>query len=106
MTMDYGVKNVFIHAFGDGRDTDPRSGIGYMKSLLDHLKKSNGGLHHSSEDTMPWTAIRDGKELKEAYDLIVNGIGSPTENIIDAMQESYDNEVTDEFIKPIVVVDK
>src|SRR5665648_1035777 len=42
MTMDYGLKNVFIHGFGDGRDTDPRSGLGYMKSLLEHLKESNG----------------------------------------------------------------
>jgi 2,3-bisphosphoglycerate-independent phosphoglycerate mutase len=105
MTMDYGLKNVFIHGFGDGRDTDPRSGIGYMQSLLDHLKKSNGkvasfiGRFYSMDRDKRW------ERIKEGYDLIVNGIGAPTSNIIEAMQESYDQGVTDEFMKPIVVVD-
>jgi 2,3-bisphosphoglycerate-independent phosphoglycerate mutase len=105
MTMDYGLKNVFIHGFGDGRDTDPRSGIGYMKSLLDHLKKSNGqvasfiGRYYAMDRDKRW------ERVKEAYDLIVSGIGAPTNNIIDAMQESYNKGVTDEFMKPIVVTD-
>ena len=104
MTMDYDLKNVFIHAFGDGRDTDPRSGIGYMKNLLDHLKKSNGrvasfiGRYYAMDRDKRW------ERIKEGYDLIVNGIGSPTADIIDAMKASYDNGVTDEFMKPIVVV--
>jgi 2,3-bisphosphoglycerate-independent phosphoglycerate mutase len=105
MTMDYGLKNVFIHAFGDGRDTDPRSGIGYMKSLLDHLKKSNTrvasfiGRYYAMDRDKRW------ERVKEAYDLIVSGIGAPTGNVIDAIQESYNKGVTDEFIKPIVVTD-
>jgi len=105
MTRDYGLKNVFIHGFGDGRDTDPRSGIGYMQSLLDHLKKSNGkvasfiGRFYSMDRDKRW------ERVKEGYDLLVNGIGSPTSNIIEAMKESYDSGVTDEFMKPIVVVD-
>ncbi|MCX6326931.1 MAG: 2,3-bisphosphoglycerate-independent phosphoglycerate mutase [Bacteroidia bacterium] len=105
MTMDYGLKNVFIHAFGDGRDTDPRSGIGYMKNLLDHLKKSNGqvasfiGRYYAMDRDKRW------ERVKEAYDLIVSGIGKPAVNIIDAMQESYNKGVTDEFMKPIVVTD-
>jgi 2,3-bisphosphoglycerate-independent phosphoglycerate mutase len=103
--MDYGLKNVFIHAFGDGRDTDPRSGIGYMKSLLDHLKKSNTrvasfiGRYYAMDRDKRW------ERVKEAYDLIVSGIGAPTGNVIDAIQESYNKGVTDEFIKPIVVTD-
>jgi len=106
MIMDYGLKNVFIHGFGDGRDTDPRSGIGYMKSLLDHLKKSNGqvasfiGRYYAMDRDKRW------ERVKEAYDLIVNGIGMPSGNIISAMQESYNSGVTDEFMKPIVVTDK
>ena len=106
MTGDYGLKNVFIHGFGDGRDTDPRSGIGYMKSLLDHLKKSNGkvasfvGRYYAMDRDKRW------ERIKEAYDLIVSGKGTKTLDIIDAMQKSYDNEVTDEFMKPIVVTDK
>jgi 2,3-bisphosphoglycerate-independent phosphoglycerate mutase len=105
MTMDYGLKNVFIHGFGDGRDTDPRSGIGYMKNLLDHLKKSNGkvasfiGRFYSMDRDKRW------ERVKEGYDLIVSGKGSPTTDIIKAMQESYDAGVTDEFMKPIVVTD-
>ncbi len=105
MTMDYGLKNVFIHGFGDGRDTDPRSGKGYMKNLLDHLKRSNGrvasfvGRYYAMDRDKRW------ERIKEGYDLIVNGIGTPTENILDAMQRSYDEGITDEFMKPIVVVD-
>jgi len=105
MTMDYALKNVFIHAFGDGRDTDPRSGIGYMKSLQDHLKKSNArvasfiGRYYAMDRDKRW------ERVKEAYDLIVRGIGTPTANVIDAMQESYNKGVTDEFMKPIVVTD-
>ena len=104
MTKDFNLKNVFIHAFGDGRDTDPRSGIGYMKNLLAHLKKSNGavasfiGRYYAMDRDKRW------ERIKEGYDLIVNGIGSPAGDIIGAMQESYDNGVTDEFMKPIVVV--
>jgi 2,3-bisphosphoglycerate-independent phosphoglycerate mutase len=106
MTMDYGLKNVFIHAFGDGRDTDPRSGKRYVNNLLDHLKKSNGkvasfiGRYYAMDRDKRW------ERIKEAYDLLVNGIGMPTLNITDAMQESYNNGVTDEFMKPIVVTDK
>jgi len=105
MTMDYGLKNVFVHGFGDGRDTDPRSGGGYMKNLLDHLKNSNGkvasfvGRYFAMDRDKRW------ERIKEGYDLIVNGSGTPTTDILDAMQRSYDQGVTDEFMKPIVVVD-
>jgi 2,3-bisphosphoglycerate-independent phosphoglycerate mutase len=105
MTKDYGLKNVFIHGFGDGRDTDPRSGIGYMKNLLDHLKKSNGkvasfiGRFYAMDRDKRW------ERIKEAYDLIVGGKGAPTTSIIDGMQESYNAGVTDEFMKPVVVTD-
>jgi 2,3-bisphosphoglycerate-independent phosphoglycerate mutase len=106
MTMDYGIRNVFIHAFGDGRDTDPRSGIGFVRNLLEHLKKSNGqvasfiGRYYAMDRDKRW------ERVKEAYDLIVSGTGKPVMNILDGMQESYDSGVTDEFMKPIVVTDK
>jgi 2,3-bisphosphoglycerate-independent phosphoglycerate mutase len=105
MTMDFGIKDVFVHGFGDGRDTDPRSGIGYMKSLLQHLKKSNArvasfvGRFYAMDRDKRW------ERIKEAYDLIVHGKGKKTMDILAAMQESYNNEVTDEFMKPIVVTD-
>jgi len=105
MTMDYGLKNVFIHGFGDGRDTDPRSGIVYMKNLLDHLKGSNGqvasfiGRYYAMDRDKRW------ERVKEAYDLIVNGIGTPSVSILEAMKESYNSGLTDEFIRPIVITD-
>jgi 2,3-bisphosphoglycerate-independent phosphoglycerate mutase len=106
MTKDYGLNNVFIHGFGDGRDTDPRSGVGYMRNLLDHLKKSNGkvvsfiGRFYAMDRDKRW------ERVKEAYDLIVSGKGEPSGDIVEAMQESYNKGVTDEFMKPIVVTGK
>lgn len=106
MTKEYGLKDVFIHGFGDGRDTDPKSGKGYMKNLLDHLKDSNGtvasfiGRYYAMDRDKRWERIKD------AYDLLVNGKGKTTTDIVAAMQESYDAGVTDEFMRPIVVVDQ
>jgi 2,3-bisphosphoglycerate-independent phosphoglycerate mutase len=103
MTKDYGLKNVFIHAFGDGRDTDPRSGLGYMKNLIEHLKTSNGkvasfiGRYYAMDRDKRWERVKD------AYDLIVSGKGTPTTDVLDAMKKSYDEGVTDEFMKAIVV---
>ncbi|HUX95669.1 MAG TPA: 2,3-bisphosphoglycerate-independent phosphoglycerate mutase [Bacteroidales bacterium] len=105
MTKEYGIKNVFIHGFGDGRDTDPRSGIGYMKSLLEHLKNSNGkvasfiGRYYAMDRDKRW------ERVKEAYDLITEGKGTAVTDIVRGMQDSYANGVTDEFMKPIVVTD-
>jgi 2,3-bisphosphoglycerate-independent phosphoglycerate mutase len=106
MTMDYGLKSVFIHGFGDGRDTDPRSGLGFVQNLLAHLEKSNGkvasfvGRYYAMDRDKRW------ERIKEAYDLLVEGKGIPTLNIAEAIQLSYNDGVTDEFIKPISVVDK
>ena len=103
MTMEYGLKKVFIHGFGDGRDTDPRSGKGYMNSLLKHLAHSNGrvasfvGRYYAMDRDKRW------ERIKEAYDMLVHGTGTKTTDIIKAIQSSYDQGVTDEFIKPIVV---
>jgi len=105
ITKDYGLKDVFIHGFGDGRDTDPRSGLGYMKNLNDHLRTSNGrvasfiGRYYAMDRDKRW------ERIKEAYDLLVHGTGEKTTNILDGMQKSYDNGVTDEFMRPLVVVD-
>jgi 2,3-bisphosphoglycerate-independent phosphoglycerate mutase len=103
MTMDYGLKHVFIHGFGDGRDTDPRSGKGFMAELLEHLKHSNGrvasfvGRYYAMDRDKRWERIR------EAYDMLVHSKGRQTTDILDAMQQSYNEGVTDEFMKPIVV---
>ena len=105
LTMDYNLENVFIHALTDGRDTDPRSGLGYVRNLEEHLKKSNGKI--ASLVGRYYTMDRDKRweRIKEGYDLMVHGKGKPTRDILQAIQESYDEGVTDEFIKPVVVVD-
>ena len=106
MTKEYGLTEVFIHGFGDGRDTDPRSGKGFMENLLKHLSHSNGrvasfiGRYYAMDRDKRW------ERIKEAYDLLVNGKGKPTDDIVRAMQESYDTGVTDEFMQPILVTDK
>jgi 2,3-bisphosphoglycerate-independent phosphoglycerate mutase len=106
MTGDYGIENVFVHAFGDGRDTDPKSGLGYMQNLEKHLAKSKGkvasfiGRYYAMDRDKRW------ERVKEAYDLLVHGKGRAATDVVTALQESYDEGVTDEFVKPIVMVDE
>jgi 2,3-bisphosphoglycerate-independent phosphoglycerate mutase len=100
----YGVDKTFVHCFMDGRDTDPKSGAGFIRELEEHLKKTTGqiasivGRYYAMDRDKRW------ERVKEAYELLVNGIGTPTENPIDAVEQSYLDGVTDEFIKPIVCV--
>jgi len=106
LTADYGIKDVFVHAFGDGRDTDPQSGKGYMENLEQHLSQSNGkvasfiGRYYAMDRDKRW------ERIKEAYDLLVHGKGHAATHVVDALQQSYDQGVTDEFVKPIVIVDE
>lgn len=105
ITKDYALDKVYIHALTDGRDTDPQSGLGFVKNLEEHLKTSNGiiaslvGRYYTMDRDKRWERIKQG------YDLMVHGIGKPTTNILKAIEESYAEGVTDEFIKPIVRVD-
>jgi 2,3-bisphosphoglycerate-independent phosphoglycerate mutase len=105
LATEAGLKNVFIHAFMDGRDTDPKSGKGYMTELLNHISKNNAkvasviGRYYAMDRDKRW------ERVKLAYDLMVNGSGAKTSDIVASIQNSYDNDITDEFIKPIVNVD-
>lgn len=98
-----GLQDVFIHAFLDGRDTDPNSGLGYINSLTEHLKTSTGkiasliGRYYAMDRDNRW------ERVKLAYDVMVNGIGEKSLNAVSAIQESYAAGITDEFIKPIVI---
>ncbi len=100
-----GFNNVFIHAFTDGRDTDPKSGLGYLKNLEKHISLSTGkiasviGRYYAMDRDKRW------ERVKFAYDLLVKGEGKKTQNILKAIEESYSENVTDEFIKPIVNTD-
>jgi 2,3-bisphosphoglycerate-independent phosphoglycerate mutase len=105
ITKELGLQNVFIHAITDGRDTDPKSGIGFIKNLNEHLKTSNGkiasliGRYYTMDRDKRWERVKIG------YDLMTAGIGRNAKDIVSAVQNSYDEGVTDEFIKPIVMVD-
>ena len=97
----YGLEKVYIHCFMDGRDTDPRSGKGFIEQLQAHCEKSAGhiadivGRYYAMDRDKRW------ERVKVAYDLMVNGVGESADDMVAAMQQSYDNDVTDEFIKPI-----
>ncbi len=101
-----GHKKTFIHALTDGRDTDPKSGIGFLTKVSDALKTSSVKL--ASLVGRYYTMDRDKRweRVKVGYDLMISGIGEKSTDIIESMQKSYDNGVTDEFIKPIVMVDE
>jgi len=102
ISKTYGVDKTFVHCFMDGRDTDPKSGAGFIRNLEAHLKQSTG--HIASVVGRYYAMDRDKRweRVKEAYDLLVKGIGTPTENPVAAVEQSYQEGVTDEFIKPIV----
>ena len=95
---------LFVHAFTDGRDCDPKSGAGFIKKLQQHLNTSGGriasicGRYYSMDRDKRWERIKLG------YDAMVNGIGKKTTDPVKAMEESYAENVTDEFVKPIVCV--
>jgi 2,3-bisphosphoglycerate-independent phosphoglycerate mutase len=97
----YGIDNTFIHCFMDGRDTDPKSGKGFIEQLSAHTQKTAGkiatiiGRYYAMDRDKRW------ERVKEAYDLLVNGVGAEATDMVQAVQDSYDAGVTDEFIKPI-----
>ncbi len=100
-----GVKHSFVHAFTDGRDVDPKSGKGFLQDITDFCSDKNTklasvvGRYYAMDRDKRW------ERIKMAYNLLVNNEGEKVSNIAKAMQKSYDEGVTDEFIKPLVVTD-
>lgn len=94
--------NLHIHAFTDGRDTDPKSGLAYLTDLQKHLDNTTGkiasitGRYYAMDRDKRW------ERVKLAYDALVNGIGEQSNSIFYSLETSYQNNVTDEFIKPII----
>ena len=101
ISEEYGIKETYIHCFMDGRDTDPRSGITFIQELTDHIKGRNA--HIASIIGRFYAMDRDKRwdRVKVAYDLLISGEGHQATDMVEAMQDSYDEGVTDEFIKPI-----
>ena len=105
ISKHYGIDNTYVHCFMDGRDTDPRSGKGFIEKLEEHMAQSTGkiasiiGRYYAMDRDKRW------ERVKIAYDQLVNGLGEKSTNMVEAMQKSYDEGITDEFVKPIVNVD-
>ncbi len=104
-TETYNLKKVFVHAFTDGRDVDPKSGQKYLEDLEKYIQKTSVniasviGRYYAMDRDKRW------ERVKLAYDLLVNGIGQKTTNLSESIQESYNNAITDEFINPLLAVD-
>ena len=98
----YGLNNqVFVHCYMDGRDTDPHSGIGFIQQVTDVCAANNAAIASIVGRFYAMDRDKRWERVKEGYDLIVNGKGKQATDMVAAMQESYDEGVTDEFIKPI-----
>jgi 2,3-bisphosphoglycerate-independent phosphoglycerate mutase len=97
-----GVNQAYIHGFTDGRDVDPKSGLNFTQEIIDHCKDKNTdlatlvGRYYAMDRDKRW------ERVKIAYDTVVNATGTHTEDMIAAVEESYANKVTDEFLKPII----
>ncbi|MBR6759448.1 MAG: 2,3-bisphosphoglycerate-independent phosphoglycerate mutase [Alistipes sp.] len=102
----YGIENTFVHCFMDGRDTDPKSGKGFIADVEAALAERTGkiasiiGRYYAMDRDKRW------ERVKVAYDLLVNGVGDAATDMVEAMQRSYDEGITDEFVKPIVRIDE
>ena len=105
LAKNQGLENVFIHAFTDGRDCDPKSGLGCLKNLEFHLNKSTGkiasviGRYYSIDRDNRW------ERIKKAYDLLVFGNGEQFSSAVEAIEKQYENNITDEFINPSVIIE-
>jgi 2,3-bisphosphoglycerate-independent phosphoglycerate mutase len=103
---DFGLQNIFVHAFTDGRDVDPKSGANYIADLENYIKNSSTklasviGRYYAMDRDKRW------ERIKLAYDLLVNGIGTHSTNPVESILDSYKNNITDEFINPILMVDE
>ena len=106
IAAEYGLEKTFVHCFMDGRDTDPHSGKGFIAQLEQHLAATTGkiatviGRYYAMDRDKRW------ERVKIAYDALVNGIGEHSSDMVEAMQKSYDEGVTDEFVKPFVRIDE
>ncbi len=104
ISKEYGLDDTYVHCFMDGRDTDPKSGKGFIEALEKQLAANTGkiasiiGRFYAMDRDKRW------ERVKEAYDLLVNGVGKASTDMVKAMEESYADGVTDEFVKPIVHV--
>ncbi|MGB8195142.1 MAG: 2,3-bisphosphoglycerate-independent phosphoglycerate mutase [Chitinophagaceae bacterium] len=106
MCKSEGLEEVYIHAFTDGRDTDPKSGIGFIGELQQHLNKTTGKIASVSGRYYAMDRDKRWERVKFAYDAMVNGIGQYAPDALSAVEQSYNLNTTDEFIKPTIIVNE
>ncbi len=105
-TQEFGLEKVFIHAFTDGRDVDPKSGLKYVTDLQNYTKNTTAklatiiGRYYAMDRDKRW------ERVKLAYDLLVNSVGTKIHNFLENIAKSYQNNTTDEFLEPMVMVDE
>lgn len=102
MCVQQNFNRVLVHAFTDGRDTDPKSGLGFLKELQQHMDNSTGAIATITGRYYAMDRDKRWERVKLAYDALVNGIGAQSKNVLEAVAESYAQNITDEFIKPII----
>ena len=104
-SQDFGLEKVFVHAFTDGRDVDPKSGKAYIQDLENYIQNTSVkiasviGRYYAMDRDKRW------ERVKLAYDLVVTGVGKHTTNLVESITQSYNDNVTDEFIHPLTAVD-
>ena len=102
---EFGLKNTYVHGFTDGRDVDPKSGAGFVKQLENHIENTNtkiatiSGRYYAMDRDKRW------ERVKLVYDALVNSAGEKSNNVFKSIEANYANDITDEFIKPIIAVD-
>ena len=101
---NFGLTKTFVHAFTDGRDVDPKSGYGFLTALEEKLEKTNSKLASVTGRYYAMDRDKRWERIKLAYDAMVKGVGEFSSNITESMELNYKNDVTDEFIKPIIMV--
>jgi len=103
---DVGIENAYIHAFTDGRDVDPKSGVNFLDDILNHIKGTSVklasviGRYYAMDRDKRW------ERVKESYDLLVHGTGIHSKDAVKTLQDNYTRNITDEFIPPIVMTDE
>jgi len=106
MSTKYNCPGVFVHGFTDGRDVDPKSGVSYIEKLSKKLKSTNAKFASITGRYFAMDRDKRWERVKKAYDALVHGQGIPSGSLIDSVRTSYNLGITDEFIEPIIAVDK
>ena len=102
LCKEEGLQNLLIHAFTDGRDTDPKSGLGYLTDLQQHLDKNTGAIATITGRYYAMDRDKRWERVKLAYDAMVKGIGTISNDMLGDVKKSYEQNITDEFIQPII----